>query len=470
MNFASLQFAGFLVLLYVLYLGLRRHEWQNTLLLGASYYFYACWDWRFLGLIWVVTGASFLAGRAVASRVDTRARKRIVVAYAVFALSLLGYFKYFNFFIDSAQRLLTSAGIEVNTVHLNIILPAAISFYVFESLCYVIEIFKGRLPADTPLRHYALFIAYFPKLVAGPIERPAVLIPQLQAPRTVTEEFVTRGLFLILLGLFKKVVVADGLAPTVSSAFDRESTPGALEIVLATYAFALQIYCDFSGYTDIARGVSKLFGIELSQNFRFPYFSATPSEFWRRWHMSLSSWLRDYLYIPLGGSRLGAWRTKANLMTTMLLGGLWHGAAWNFVLWGGYQGALLVLGQAVNLDARAAWRNVVTRVLATLVFFQFVCYGWLLFRATSMAQIQAFSTELLTGPYTLSISLARPSLATTLGIVALCLYDFAAYRSGRATFYRAWPAPLRGALYAALAVLTLMGMANERSAFIYFQF
>lgn len=470
MNFASLQFAGFLVLLYVLYLGLRRHEWQNALLLGASYYFYACWDWRFLGLIWVVTGASFIAGRAVASRIDTPARKRIVVAYAVFALSLLGYFKYFNFFIDSAQRLLTAAGIEVNPVHLNIILPAAISFYVFESLCYVIEIFKGRLPADTPLRHYALFIAYFPKLVAGPIERPAVLIPQLQAPRTVTEEFVTRGLFLILLGLFKKVVVADGLAPTVSSAFDRGSTPGALEIVLATYAFALQIYCDFSGYTDIARGVSKLFGIELSQNFRFPYFSATPSEFWRRWHMSLSSWLRDYLYIPLGGSRLGAWRTKANLMTTMLLGGLWHGAAWNFVLWGGYQGALLVLGQVFNLDARAAWRSMVTRVLATLVFFQFVCYGWLLFRATSMAQIQAFSTELLTGPYTLSLSLARPSLATMLGIVALCLYDFAAYRSGRATFYRAWPAPLRGALYAALAVLTLMGMANERSAFIYFQF
>ncbi len=470
MNFASLQFAGFLVLLYVLYLVLQRREWQNFLLLGASYYFYACWDWRFLGLIWVVTGASFLAGRAVASRADTRARKRIVVAYAVFALSLLGYFKYFNFFIDSAQRLLTSAGIEVNPVHLNIILPAAISFYVFESLCYVIEIFKGRLPADTPLRHYALFIAYFPKLVAGPIERPAVLIPQLQAPRTVTEEFVTRGLFLILLGLFKKVVVADGLAPTVSSAFDRGSTPGALEIVLATYAFALQIYCDFSGYTDIARGVSKLFGIELSQNFRFPYFSATPSEFWRRWHMSLSSWLRDYLYIPLGGSRLGAWRTKANLMATMLLGGLWHGAAWNFVLWGGYQGALLVLGQAANVDARAAWRNALTRVLATVAFFQFVCYGWLLFRATSMTQIQAFSTELLTGPYTLSVSLARPSLATMLGIVALCLYDFAAYRSGRATFYRAWPAPLRGALYAVLAVLTLMGMANERSAFIYFQF
>lgn len=470
MNFASLQFVLFLLVVLGVYVIMRRHEAQNVFLLAASYYFYGCWDVRFLALIWVVTGASFMAGRAVGGTEDPALRKRYLIVYTVFVLTILGYFKYFNFFIDSAQSLLVSLGVQVNPLHLNIILPAAISFFVFESLSYVIEIHQRHLPATTKFRHYALFIAYFPKLVAGPIERPAVLIPQIQKPRTIGEENLTRGLFLILLGLFKKIVVADGLAPTVDSAFNSAGTPAALDIVLATYAFALQIYCDFSGYTDIARGVSKLFGIELSQNFRFPYFSSNPSEFWKRWHMSLSSWLRDYLYIPLGGNRLGPWRTKLNLMLTMLLGGLWHGAAWNYILWGAYQGGLLVVHSvfdSVRPRRGAGW---VGRVLATLVFFQFVCYGWLLFRARSLAQIQAYTAELLTGSYAWESSLARPPLATLVGVVALCLYDGAAYRSGRATFYRSMPGSLRAGFYAVLVFLTLMGLANARSSFIYFQF
>lgn len=470
MNFASLQFVGFLVLLLGAYVIVRRHEAQNWLLLAASYYFYACWDYRFLLLIWLVTGTSFIAGRAVGQTEDARLRMRYLVVYAVFVLTVLGYFKYFNFFIDSAQALLGGLGVQVNPVHLNILLPAAISFFVFESLSYVIEIHQHHLPATTPLRHYALFIAYFPKLVAGPIERPAVLIPQIQRPRHITEDDTTRGLFLILLGLFKKIVVADGLARSVDSVFGSAGTPGALDIVLAVYAFALQIYCDFSGYTDIARGVSKLFGIELSQNFRFPYFSSNPSEFWRRWHMSLSSWLRDYLYIPLGGNRLGGWRTKANLMLTMLLGGLWHGAAWNFILWGGYQGGLLIANNRLPRRALTGWTAIAVRVLATAVFFQFVCYGWLLFRANSFDQIQRYTVQLFSGSYDWAVTLARPPLATLLGIMALALYDLAAYRSGRATFYRALPVPVRAAFYAVLIFLTLMGLANARSAFIYFQF
>jgi alginate O-acetyltransferase complex protein AlgI len=306
--------------------------------------------------------------------------------------------------------------------------------------------------------------------VAGPIERPAVLIPQIEKPRTITEEFLTRGCFLILLGLFKKVVVADGLSPTVDSVFNSVETPNAAAITLGCYAFALQIYCDFSGYTDIARGVSKLFGIELSQNFRFPYFSSNPSEFWRRWHISLSSWLRDYLYIPLGGNRVNAVRTKVNLMITMLLGGLWHGAAWNFILWGAYQGGLLIVNDFIKAPLLNGWKALVGRVLATVVFFQFVCYGWLLFRAKSFDQIQAFTIELVTLSQPLAATVARPPLATLLGVALLALYDLAAYRSGRATFYRALPLPLRAGFYAALVFLTLMGMANARSAFIYFQF
>jgi D-alanyl-lipoteichoic acid acyltransferase DltB (MBOAT superfamily) len=470
MNFASLQFAYFILIGFSLYAVIRRHEIQNALLLAGSYYFYACWDARFLLLIWLVTGASFLAGRAVGQTDDQGKRTRYIVIYTVFALGILGYFKYFNFFIDSAQIALQSLGVKVNQTYLNIVLPPAISFYIFESLSYVIEIHHRHIPATTKFRHYALFIAYFPKLVAGPIERPAVLIPQLEKPRSITEENLTRGFFLILLGLFKKTVIADGLSPTVDSVFNSTETPNAGAIILATYAFALQIYCDFSGYTDIARGVSKLFGIELSQNFRFPYFSPNPSEFWRRWHMSLSSWLRDYLYIPLGGNRVGPIRTKINLMITMLLGGLWHGAAWNFILWGAYQGGLLIVNGLFKPLHLKGWAAVVGRVLATVVFFQFVCYGWLLFRAKSFDQIQAFTAELLTGSQAFAASVARPPLATLLGVVVLCLYDFAAYRSGRATFYRAWPAPLRAGLYATLVFLTLMGMANARSAFIYFQF
>jgi alginate O-acetyltransferase complex protein AlgI len=470
MNFASLQFAYFLLIGLSLYALIRRHELQNALLLAGSYYFYACWDVRFLLLIWLITGASFVAGRAIGQTEDQGKRVRYIVIYTVFALSVLGYFKYFNFFIESAQTALQALGFKVNRTYLNIVLPPAISFYIFESLSYVIEIHQRHLPTTTKFRHYALFIAYFPKLVAGPIERPGVLIPQLERPRTITVEFFTRGCFLILLGLFKKIVVADGLAPTVDSVFDSFETPNAGAIILGTYAFALQIYCDFSGYTDIARGVSKLFGIELSQNFRFPYFSSNASEFWRRWHISLSSWLRDYLYIPLGGNRAGPIRTKINLMITMLLGGLWHGAAWNFILWGAYQGGLLIVNGLFKPLQLKGWSAVVGRVLATVVFFQFVCYGWLLFRANSFDQILAFTAELLAGSQPFAASVARPPLATLLGVGVLCLYDFAAYRSGRATFYRAWPAPLRAGLYAVLVFLTLMGLANARSAFIYFQF
>ena len=470
MNFASFQFLVFFALIFGAYALVRRHEVQNALLLVASYYFYAAWDWRFLLLIWLITGVSFVAGRAVGQSHDPASRNRYLTIYIVFALLVLGYFKYFNFFIDSAQRLLATLGVATNPLYLNILLPAAISFYVFESISYVIEIHQRHLAADTKFRHYALFIAYFPKLVAGPIERPAVLIPQIQRPRVIDEDGVTRGMFLVLLGLFKKIVIADGIAPTADSLFNAGGTPGAWTIVLGSYAFALQIYCDFSGYTDIARGVSKMFGIELSQNFRFPYFSSNASEFWRRWHMSLSSWLRDYLYIPLGGNRLGTLRTKANLMATMLLGGLWHGAAWNFILWGGYQGALLVINQAMPKLELTGWRQAAARVLSTVVFFQFVCYGWLLFRARSFDQIAAFTRELFSGHWGFSVALSRPPLATLLGVLVLAAYDLAAYRSGRATFYRDLAPWARAGLYALLCFLTLMGLASERSAFIYFQF
>jgi alginate O-acetyltransferase complex protein AlgI len=471
LNFASLQFGQFLVVLWATYWLVRRRKLQNWLLLGASYYFYACWDYRFLALIWFLTGASYWFGARVALASDAAARKRSVIAYAVIALVLLGIFKYFNFFVSSAQVLLTSLGFQVNPRYLAIVLPAGISFYTFESLSYVIEIHRGHLRATTRLRDYALFIAYFPKLVAGPIERPAVLIPQLETERRATLDDLTRGGFLILLGLFKKIAVADGLAPSVETIFGSARQPTATDIAAATVAFAFQIYCDFSGYSDIARGASKLFGIELSLNFRFPYFSSTPSEFWRRWHISLSSWLRDYLYIPLGGNRGSPLRTRVNLMITMGLGGLWHGAAWNYVLWGIYQGVLLIAYQLVP-----AWRTPglvsrrIGKLSALVLFSVLMLYGWLLFRAKSMEQILSYTTTLLAGPYTWHTEMKQPPLSALLGVPLLMLHDLAAYRSGYATFYRSLRPWYASWVYALLVFVTLMGLANARSAFIYFQF
>lgn len=476
MNFASLQFAQFLGLAFIAYWLLGRRVWQNWLLLGCSYYFYACWDVRFLGLILFLTGASYAAGARIGATEDPLVRKRWLVGYAVLSLAVLAVFKYFNFFTDSMVALLTGLGLEVHPVALAIVLPAAISFYTFESLSYVIEIHQRHLPATTRLRDYALFIAYFPKLVAGPIERPGVLIPQLQAERRLQLDGFTRGLFLILLGLFKKIAIADGLAPSVDSVFGSPQPVSGTDIALATLAFTFQIYCDFSGYSDITRGVSKLFGIELSANFRFPYFSSSPSEFWKRWHISLSSWLRDYVYIPLGGNRQGPWRTRLNLMLTMGLGGLWHGAAWNYVLWGLYQGLLLVVyavlpgrGSTAAPEAGAALRWG-ARLFAWGVFMVLMAYGWLLFRAQSLAQVAEFTATLLTGPFPASTVMKTPPLSALAGVAVLLLNDGNAYRAGKAAFYRAWRPWKTGWVVCGLSLATLMGLANARSAFIYFQF
>ena len=473
MNFASLQFAGFLLIVFTAYWALWRHrEWQNWLLLGCSYYFYACWDIRFLALIGLLTLSSFWVGARMGLTPDPAGRRRLLVGYTVFALGILAVFKYFNFFVGSAQSLLVSLGWTVDPIYLQIILPAAISFFTFESLSYVIEIHQGHLKADTRLKHYALFIAFFPKLVAGPIERPAVLLPQIEAQRRLTFDEFTRGLFLIALGLLKKTV-ADGFAPSVDSVYGSAAAASGTDVALATVCFAFQIYCDFSGYSDIARGVSKLFGIELSQNFRFPYFSSDPSEFWRRWHISLSSWLRDYLYIPLGGNRGGEARTRGNLVATMTLGGLWHGAAWNYVLWGLYQGLLLVvyrifpsLGAGQAGGASGPWR----RLASVAFFFVLVCYGWLLFRVTSLEQAWEYTRTLFTGPYPASTAMKMPPISAIAGVLLLALHDYFAHRSGHATFYRALAPWKAAALNASILVVTLMGLANARSAFIYFQF
>lgn len=321
------------------------------------------WNWRWLVL--AGSAAAVVLGNGVHKlliRIEPSRRRRLAVIASVCSnLTILGFFKYFNFFVDSANALLASIGLHPASFHLRIILPVGVSFYTFQSLSYVIDVYRGKAQPAQRLRDFALYVSYFPQLVAGPIERAGNLMSRLLSERKMTLDQSARGLFLIVLGLMKKVAIADGVAPCVDAVFNAPGFVSSMDVIAATVLFAVQIYCDFSGYSDIARGTSKLLGVDLMVNFDLPYVSRNPSEFWRRWHISLSTWLRDYLYIPLGGNRGSSAKTYRNLMLTMLLGGLWHGARWNFVLWGLYQGIILCIHRAWS-QLRAAGSAIASRI------------------------------------------------------------------------------------------------------------
>ncbi|HKY38248.1 MAG TPA: MBOAT family O-acyltransferase [Polyangiaceae bacterium] len=453
-------------------------ETRNVFLLAASYVFYGAWDWRFLGLLMLSTTNDFVLGRAMSNTTDAR-RRRLYITLSVTAnLCLLGFFKYFNFFADSFAALCQALGVEVRPLTLQVILPVGISFYTFQSLAYTIDVYRGTLKAEkNPLR-FAAFVAFFPQLVAGPIERPRLLIPQFLHMRHVTWERVSTGSFLMGVGLFKKVVIADTAARVADAAFALQQPTG-LQVLLGVYAFAFQIYADFSGYSDIARGAARCLGFELSRNFNMPYFSASPSEFWTRWHISLSSWLRDYLYIPLGGNRKGRGRTYLNLMLTMLLGGLWHGAAWTYILWGALHGLVLCLYRAVQVpverwaERQAALVRRALRVLAVVGFFHLVCVSWLFFRAKSAAQAFQMFGALVSRPTSdLVEALAAlgpfwPTAVLVSGLLVVQLLQY--WRDDSWLVFRA-PAPVRGLIYAVGFVLFVWIGEDGGATFIYFQF
>ena len=396
MSFVSLEFLVLMGVVVAAYHRLK-HRWQNWLLLAASYVFYGWWDWRFLGLILASSLVDFLCGKCVdrkrSPELSERARKFCLVVSLGANLGALGFFKYYNFFVDSAGSVLESLGIGWGTSTLSIILPIGISFYTFQTMSYTIDVYRGRLDSTDRLGDFLLFVSFFPQLVAGPIERASHLLPQIQKPREVRADTMASGVQLMLFGFFKKMVIADNLGLFVDSIF--ENPHAALNgpvVLLALLAFSFQIYGDFSGYTDIARGAARVLGFDLCQNFRMPYLATNPSDFWQRWHVSLSTWLRDYLYIPLGGNQKGKARTGINLCITMLLGGLWHGAAWNFVLWGAYHGLLLLVFHLFvpRRDGRAAGARVRGGLrfwIKVLAFFGLTLCGWLLFRVTSIHQL-----------------------------------------------------------------------------------
>jgi len=476
MNFATAEFGVFFAVVLAVYF-LLDHRRQNWFLLLASYVFYGWWDWRFLGLLLL----SSLVDYACALGVDRARRpsrpenrRRIILAASIATnLVILGFFKYFDFFAESLADLSASLGIGLHIPTLGIILPVGISFYTFQTMSYTIDVYRGQLQATTNLPDLMLYVSFFPQLVAGPIERGAHLLPQILNPRTPTLAGFYSGARLAFAGLFKKLVIADNMAVLVNSVYGAAHPVGGA-VWLGTYAFALQIYCDFSGYSDIARGIARMLGFDICVNFRLPYLAANPVDFWRRWHVSLSSWLRDYLYIPLGGNRGGRGRTLCNLMIVMLLGGLWHGAAWHFVAWGAFHGLLLVAYRlrkgAVRPvpegeEAGSGWRF----WLSVLCFFHLTCFGWLLFRASNLAHAGRLIAALVTG---LFWDQSCGSLALTLAAAALPLavFQIYQYRRRESEVWSAWPVWLRALFYLALFYGIVLLGAPDVNEFIYFQF
>jgi D-alanyl-lipoteichoic acid acyltransferase DltB (MBOAT superfamily) len=386
MFFNSLIFLGFITVVFLVYPRLRLRG-QNVSLLVASYVFYGYWDWRFNFLLLISTVVNFWVGQRIDTSNDQKQRKLLLFISVAVNLGILGFFKYFNFFIDSAGSLLLAIGFEPHLPVLRVILPVGISFYTFQTMSYTIDIYRGKLEPTENFIDFALFVSFFPQLVAGPIERAKNLLPQISKPRHMTRENVLSGLNLVLLGFFKKVAIADTLAPIVENIFASPEGMSSGQLWTGVYAFTFQIYGDFSGYTDIARGIARILGFELMENFNAPYLSRNITEFWRRWHISLSSWLKDYLYIPLGGNRRGRARTYTNLTITMFLGGLWHGAAWNFGVWGLLHGIYLAGHRMILREKKPdlswpgtfnGWAGDIIKIFLT---FHLVALTWVLFRS-----------------------------------------------------------------------------------------
>jgi alginate O-acetyltransferase complex protein AlgI len=473
MVFNSLHFVWFFLVVYALYRALG-HRPQNWLLLVASYYFYAAWDWRFLGLLVGSTLVDYTCARLI-DRTDAPRRRQALLTLSLgFNLTLLGFFKYFNFFADSLHTMFALLGWQLDFVTVRVLLPIGISFYTFVTMSYVIDVYRREIPATRDLLDFAVFVAYFPHLVAGPILRATLLLTQIDRPRTITAEQIRDGLWLILWGYFQKVFVADNLAGLANLVFDPSAHPTGINVLLGAYAFAFQIYGDFAGYSNIARGTSKLMGIELIENFRFPYLVRSPQAFWRNWHISLSTWLRDYLYIPLGGNRGTAAATRRNLFLTMLLGGLWHGAAWTFVLWGAYHGVLLIAYRGLApLRAAQRWLlgpSPAARVIGWFVMFHLTCLGWIIFRARSARQIADMVTAVATNlaPSTVDTSqLLVPLVLCVLPLMAV--HALQAYYDDVLVVPRL-PIGVRYSVYAATFYLTMLFGNFGGSEFIYFQF
>lgn len=474
MLFCSAQFVLFFSAVFALYWAIPWHRGRIWLLLVSSFCFYASWNHWLALLIGVTTVMDYVLARGMDAGSSPRGRRLLLGLSLVVNLGLLAYFKYANFFLRSLEEAVHAAGAEASLPVLRVLLPIGISFYTFEAISYTVDVYRRRLAAERSLANFMLFITFFPHLVAGPIVRARDFLPQVRRRKHWNWVRMHRGLQLILLGVLKKMVVADGMAAYVDPIFNAPTQYGSAATWLAVMCYALQIYCDFSGYSDLALGTAHMLGYHLAQNFNMPYLATSIADFWHRWHMSLSTWLRDYLFIPLGGSRGGWVRTARNLMLTMVLGGLWHGASWTFVVWGGLHGILLVAHRAFRgvftgwPALAAACQSLPGTVLRWAATLSCVLAGWVLFRARTLADAVVVLQRLVI-PHD-GVEFRMRGTGLWLALAAVALFHVVGY-------YRLWerrleslPGPVLGWTYALLFCCAFVLATDTSKAFIYFQF
>ncbi len=486
MLFNSISFAIFLPIIFILYwvVSKRQLVYQNILLLISSYFFYACWDWRFLFLLIFSTALDYFTGIKMSEAKNQVIKKVWFWISIVINLGFLGFFKYYNFFAESFAEGVALLGFKANFWTLQVILPIGISFYTFHGLSYVIDIYKNRIKPERNFIDYSVFVSFFPLLVAGPIERATHLLPQIQKKRSFDRRKAVDGLRQILWGLFKKAVIADNCAEFANTIFNNSDAYNGSTLILGAVFFAIQIYCDFSGYSDIAIGTARLFGIDLLRNFAFPYFSRDIAEFWRRWHISLSSWFRDYLYIPLGGSKGSTWMKVRNVFIIFIVSGFWHGANWTFIIWG-FLNALYIMPSVLfstnrnNLDivAKGKLFPSVKEFFSVVLTFVLTVFAWIFFRAENVAHALRYIAGIGTISNTgLSVSqVFRGSGASLISLTFLIIFFMVVEWLGREQQYAIahvdikWPKPVRWAFYYCL-VIAIFVFAGSDQQFIYFQF
>lgn len=487
MLFTTLTFIIFLAIVFSVYWSLEKRVLQNLFLIVVGYIFYGWWDYRFCGLLLASSLMDYCVGLYLGRTENPLWRRTILLIGISFNAGLLGFFKYWNFFSDSLKGLLTVLGWNLDFITLKVILPVGISFYTFQSLAYIIDVYLRKTRPASSLIDYLAYISFFPQLVAGPIERSHNLLPQFENGRHFKYPLAAEGCRQMLWGFFKKMVVADNLSPIVDQAYSQPGTFSGPQLAFATFAFALQVYCDFSAYSDIAIGTAKLFGFDLMRNFAYPYFSQSMGEFWRRWHISLSTWLKDYIYIPLGGSRVSPVRRSWNVMITFLISGLWHGASWNFVIWGGIHGAAVLTEglwsgkKTLRVTDTPGGDELFPRpqtALNILATFTLTCLAWIFFRAQTLPDALYILKKIFTDSLNLS---AYQSLGTVWAtcpigkgiLVVLAIFiltEWVQRRYPHPLVLKGWALSVRWLVYALVVWAALYWGTWSTGQFVYFQF
>ncbi|KJR43767.1 membrane protein involved in D-alanine export [Candidatus Magnetoovum chiemensis] len=476
MLFNSLEFLFFLPTVFIIYWSINRSlRLQNLLIVIASYIFYGWWDWRFLSLIIISSACDYLIGLGLYRASDRRSKSILLFLSLSFNLGMLGFFKYFNFFVSSFAAAFAQYGIELNTRSLSIVLPVGISFYTFQTLSYTIDVYKGRLKPTEDVIAFFAFVCFFPQLVAGPIERAANLLPQFYSKRRFDYNTAADGLRQILWGMFKKVVIAKICAENADYIFGSYNDLSSAVLVFGAVCFAFQIYGDFSGYSDIAIGAAKLFGFRLMVNFSCPYFARNIAEFWRRWHISLSTWFRDYVYIPLGGSYGSILNQIRNILITFTASGLWHGANWTFIVWGFLNGLYYIPGMLMHrrnivIISTNKYLNAVKEFISIVLTFSLISFAWIFFRAEDISHAFSYIGRMC------AFTLSKPSQTINIidpteinGILVIIIVEWLQRNKEHGLDIKFLYMPVRWAIYVLITILALNYFV-EQKPFIYFQF